>query len=194
MEFDSLFRKHLINVYAFLGKSIPDELYKPIKRMRPKISFIEPSAMLNVIVDGRITNYFEWLGAGHYSTRSELVAMAHGEKEFIKDIYFGFDESNFFVRIDFGGNGGTRNRISNIPIAVNFTSPKVCRIELNKLDKYAVDDTIEASLSLIDLGFKGEDEIEFFIEHKEEERIRRIPFSFPIRFTFTKKGCDEVSW
>lgn len=190
MEFDMIFRKHLMNVYAFMGKPIPDELYKPIKKIRSKVGFTEPTNMLNVQVDGKVTDYFEWLGAGHYSPRGEFVAMASGEEGPVTDIYFGFDRSNFFIRIDFADDA--KVRMKDAIVKIHFAPDKV--IELNKLDNYAVEDIMEASLSLADIGLKPEEEVEFFIEITQAGIIRRMPFGFPLKFIFAIKRYDELNW
>ena len=58
-EFDRLYRKHLSNVYGLLGASPPDELAVPLKRPRGKAQRIEPSAKIEAVIDGAVTNYFE---------------------------------------------------------------------------------------------------------------------------------------
>src|SRR6202030_1568879 len=67
-EFDSLYRKHLTGIYNALGEQAPDELAHPIKRSPEGAKHEAPTAYLDVTVNGRETSYFEWLGAGYYST------------------------------------------------------------------------------------------------------------------------------
>src|SRR5207253_6388667 len=65
-EFDQLYRSHLANVYRFLNLSPPEELSRPIVRMKFPEVRIEPSGAIRPVVDGEVTSYFEWLGAGVY--------------------------------------------------------------------------------------------------------------------------------
>jgi len=98
-EFDALYRKHLTEVYAALGKEPPDVLAQPIKRPAERARAIPPAVYLAVKVDGRETSYFEWLGAGYYSTDRRFSAM-HGRACFLGDLYYGFSEKYFYLRLD----------------------------------------------------------------------------------------------
>src|SRR5262249_13003778 len=46
--FDSLFRRHLQNVYTILGDEPPPELSRPIKRHGYRLPYSTPTAFLNV--------------------------------------------------------------------------------------------------------------------------------------------------
>lgn len=98
-QFDSLYRQHLTAIYAALGAPPPDSLAQPIKRPRERAVVTRPGAELSVRVDGRESSYFEWLGAGMYSTESRSGAM-HGRVFFLQGFQYGFDASNFFLRVD----------------------------------------------------------------------------------------------
>jgi hypothetical protein len=54
-------------------------------------------------VDGKVTTYFEWLGAGLYSPDLRQAAM-HGGQFYFEHLYYGVDEDNFYLRLDFRGN------------------------------------------------------------------------------------------
>jgi len=97
--YDGLFRKHLKNVYLFMGQEAPVFLETAIARTATKPVYDEPKQFLEVSLDGRSTNYFEWLGAGHYRAGGSRGAMA-GSRGPVKDIYFGFNERLFLLRID----------------------------------------------------------------------------------------------
>ena len=98
-EFDALFRKHLTEVYAALGEKIPDALARPIKRAPERGRREAPLAYLDVQVDGRETNYFEWLGAGFYAAERQSSAM-HGRVFAFGDFFYGFSAHKLFLRID----------------------------------------------------------------------------------------------
>src|SRR5262249_52525276 len=63
-EFDELYRSHLANVYRFLNLPAPEELSRPILRMFVPAVQIEPTGPITPVIDGEVTSYFEWLGAG----------------------------------------------------------------------------------------------------------------------------------
>ncbi|MFZ0640442.1 MAG: glycoside hydrolase family 57 protein [Candidatus Acidiferrales bacterium] len=98
-EFDQLYRKHLTEVYLALGLDVPPNVATPIKRAFLGAQVSPPTDWLKVQVDGRASSYFEWLGAGYYSTSRRGGAM-HGQMCFMGEIYYGFDDGHLFVRID----------------------------------------------------------------------------------------------
>lgn len=97
-EFDQLYRKHLSEAYLALGLEVPPNVQEPIKRVFLGAQVVPPTDWLNVQVDGRASSYFEWLGAGYYST-SRGGAM-HGQMQFIGEIFYGFNADHLFLRID----------------------------------------------------------------------------------------------
>jgi hypothetical protein len=50
-----------------------------------------------------VTSYFEWLGAGIYKVDERSGSM-HGKKFPVKEVHFGSDGENLFLRMDFQGN------------------------------------------------------------------------------------------
>ncbi len=98
-EFDAFYRTLLTEVYLRLGRVAPDELAEPIKQRPDLAQTTPPQAFLNVSVDGRETNYFEWLGAGLYSADRRLGSM-HGRAYFLNALHYGFDDQRFYLRVD----------------------------------------------------------------------------------------------
>jgi alpha-amylase/alpha-mannosidase (GH57 family) len=101
-EFDELFRDHLANVYRALHLLPPDELSRPIL-MGQALDFHEPPANpIHPVIDGEVTSYFEWMGAGHYRPDLRSGAM-HADVHRISDLYYGTDDHNLYLRADFEG-------------------------------------------------------------------------------------------
>ena len=50
-------------------------------------------------LDGEVTSTFEWMGAGRYRPDSRSGAM-HGGGPAVRDLYYGSDGANLFVRLD----------------------------------------------------------------------------------------------
>jgi alpha-amylase/alpha-mannosidase (GH57 family) len=98
-EFDRLFRNHLTNVYRLLGGSPADELAIPIKRPRARAVTVAPSAQIEPQIDGRVTTYFEWLGAGLYMPDYRSGSM-HGAAQFLEALYYGFSDHALYLRLD----------------------------------------------------------------------------------------------
>jgi alpha-amylase/alpha-mannosidase (GH57 family) len=99
-EFDQLYRSHLANVYRFLGRTPPEELSRPILHAAVPAVHIDPSGAIHPRIDGEVTSYFEWLGAGMYRVDARSGSM-HGRQYFVREVYYGTDGSSLFVRLDF---------------------------------------------------------------------------------------------
>jgi alpha-amylase/alpha-mannosidase (GH57 family) len=121
--FDYLFRKHLMNVYVLLGEKIPEDLYLPIKRKRPKAPVLPPTGFITPHLDGRVTNYFEWHPAGVYHTEAGGTGTMHRAQNLIKSIYFGFDLENLYFRIDFT-RPITQDTLTGTTIQLIFLKPE----------------------------------------------------------------------
>jgi alpha-amylase/alpha-mannosidase (GH57 family) len=98
-DFDALYRKHLTEVYRAMGEQAPDALAQPIKRTPERARSESPMGYLDVKVDGRESNYFEWLGSGLYATDRRQSAM-HGRAYVLGDLHYGFGPQHFYVRVD----------------------------------------------------------------------------------------------
>lgn len=99
-EFDRLFRQHITNIYRFLDKPVPEALLLPIKAPRPAtLIYHEPRRFVTPVLDGEVSNYFEWLTAGHYYVADQQGTM-HRAETLIRQILFGFDVDSAYFRLD----------------------------------------------------------------------------------------------
>lgn len=103
-EFDQLYRSHLANVYRFLNLMPPEELSRPILRVKVPALLIQPSGPIKPVIDGEVTSFFEWLGAGIYRVDERSGSM-HGKKFLVKEVLFGSDGTCFYLRVDFHREG-----------------------------------------------------------------------------------------
>ena len=99
-EFDLLFRSHLANVYRALDLPPPEELSRPILKVAFAAKHEPPASPLHPVIDGEVTNYFEWLGAGSYRVDARSGAM-HGQRWTIQELKYGCDRANLYLRLDF---------------------------------------------------------------------------------------------
>ena len=97
-EFDLLFRQHVSNIYRLLDSSPPDELAVPIKRPKVHAVSVPPTAPIEPRVDGDVSNYFEWLGAGVYTPDYHSGSM-HGRTHYIEALYYGYSERALYLRL-----------------------------------------------------------------------------------------------
>ncbi|GAC1470737.1 MAG: glycoside hydrolase family 57 protein [Desulfuromonadaceae bacterium] len=98
-RFDRLFRQHLMNIYQLLGQDPPRQLLEPIKKRNPAGLIREPAAFIDPEINGRSSDYFEWLAAGLYDLTRQGSAM-HSSDRMLQSFYYGYNKSSFFIRID----------------------------------------------------------------------------------------------
>ncbi|MBM3775699.1 MAG: glycoside hydrolase [Acidobacteria bacterium] len=98
-EFDQLFRSHLANVYRGLGIAPPDELSRPILRMARQEVRVAASAPVHPVIDGEVTSYFEWMGAGSYRVDDRSGAM-HAAKAPVEELAYGIGGSHLFLKVE----------------------------------------------------------------------------------------------
>ena len=100
VEFDELYRDHLANVYRLLGLAPPEELSRPILMMEARDSQERPHNPIHAVIDGEVTSYFEWMGAGRYRSETRSGSM-HGSRQMVRDLFYGSDADNLYLRLDF---------------------------------------------------------------------------------------------
>jgi len=99
IEFDELYRQHLANVYHALGLAPPEELSRPILKSDVPNLNQPPTHPIHPVIDGEVTSYFEWMGAGRYHPDNRSGAM-HSDEPRIRDVYYGADSDNLYLRLD----------------------------------------------------------------------------------------------
>jgi alpha-amylase/alpha-mannosidase (GH57 family) len=169
-EFDQLYRSHLANIYRFLNLSPPEELSRPILRIAERAVHLLPSGPIKPFIDGEVTSFFEWLGAGLYRADDRSGSM-HGKKFLVREVHYGADDSNLYLRVDFhqgseqaisemearlsiSADGG---HCSSLTVQFNHGRAKVTEIKLAEpteatAAEFAFGQILEARLSLAALG------------------------------------------
>jgi alpha-amylase/alpha-mannosidase (GH57 family) len=99
--FDNLFRQNLIKIYQILQQPVPEPLTRPIAASihAERLNIFQPRDYLEVRIDGRISDFFEWQDAGRIDINSYGGAM-NIANPIVKTLYFGFDHGHVFFRID----------------------------------------------------------------------------------------------
>ena len=217
-EFDLLFRTHLMNVYRIIGRDIPDELQIPILREdRQALPTVELTAFITPTIDGQVTNYFEWLPAGFYDVSQGGGAMHRGAS-IITHIYYGFDLTNMFLRLDPGGSLRDE-KVADLAFFINFLNPKGLDVEvrvspqerrvsaalsrgengtrtqITAIHTVAANDIIELAVPFDLLGVKPNDEVHFFVtvEHAGSE-VEKWPYRGFIQFRVPTDDFEAMMW
>ena len=140
-EFDRLFRMHLRNVWTIAGEIPPETLSHPIceaLRLPALDQVTSPLSLLHPTLDGLITDFFEWRGAGTINPNPPLGAMWKAEG-FFSAIYFGFDLEQLFLRLDPDDN--LRGREKDLRVECHLQTPTQAyrlSISLDTPDHYAL--------------------------------------------------------
>ncbi|MBP1748424.1 MAG: amylopullulanase [Deltaproteobacteria bacterium] len=200
--FDLLFRENCSNVYRYLGKEVPERLSIPIimedREARPTS---EPVNFLQPVIDGRVTNYFEWFGSGYVEGKGLGMAM-HQAASIIKDCYYGFNESNLFLRIDLDKSfmSETENAIFEIVI----TGKDEHHLEYNVLERSVkgdvsaegeYEDILETAIPFNALGASPKDKLEVWISLKINDMlIDRIPQRGYLVITMPSETFESENW
>jgi alpha-amylase/alpha-mannosidase (GH57 family) len=113
VEFDALYRNHLANVYRALNLQPPEELSRPILKTLAEEIRVEPVGRIKPTIDGRVTSYFEWLGAGVYRMDGPSGSM-HGKRSTAREAHYGTDGERLYLRIDF--EEGSREALNGVEV------------------------------------------------------------------------------
>ncbi|MBI5233326.1 MAG: glycoside hydrolase [Deltaproteobacteria bacterium] len=193
--FDSLFRRYIKKIYALIGEDAPARLEVPIisreRGLRPNI---RPTGFIEPVIDGEVTNYFEWLMAGRIEFLGKGAAM-HAETHWsglIDSITYGYSLDTLFMRFDYLAELRPYNK--KWSFTINILHPKHIKIEAaiegndsrahilekvsdreasavdKSLGKVASGDVVELALSFEDIGANLGDELWIFIQIDAGER------------------------
>jgi alpha-amylase/alpha-mannosidase (GH57 family) len=124
--FDHLFRLHLANVYRLAHAEVPEYLKISVLRQRGKLAFREPTAFITPVLDGVVTDFYEWQGAGYVEGRRALSAM-HTPREFFSRIYFGFNLDQLYLRFD-PAPAVAEGALDTPDVHVQFSEPRPAKL------------------------------------------------------------------
>lgn len=216
--FDALFRKHLKNVYTLIGRKPPKYLDTPIKQISAIRPIKEPVYLVQPVLDGEITNYYEWLPAGHFDINKAKGAM-HQIETLLKGIYWGFSMNTLFVRLDVNFVLPI-DEMRKFSFAVLATAPVERKAELvydaenrrydwrllrpvdgheyepvKELTGFGVGRIIELGIPFADLEAKPGQKIEFVVVvYKEGQEIERWPRGGGITVAVPTETYREEQW
>jgi alpha-amylase/alpha-mannosidase (GH57 family) len=212
--FDQLFRKHLQNVYALVGREPPAELLRPIavadRHLRP---FTQPTGLLSVKLNGRET-YFEWINAGAYLPSTARGTMTMAESQRVERHLFGFDEERLLLRFD--TQGPVRQRLTDIEtLRVKFVDPAGFELLVsspaekrplaqlfhsnvpvsNKQIAAAADVILEIAVPCRALGKAADEPLHYFCELlAKDEVIERVPLEGVIETAVPSPDYELMMW
>ena len=102
--FDRIYRAHLQSIYTDLGLETPQNVLLPISTGIPETFTTEPEGVVTPVIDGRLTQYYEWLGAGKFDCLKAGGTM-HRVDRVLSQIYYVSDNEYIYFRADFEKKG-----------------------------------------------------------------------------------------
>jgi len=126
--FDELYRRHLMNIYHLIGEKVPEVLFSSILENlggsgpAPE----EVTSLISPRVDGRVSSYFEWLGATSYEIHRRASTM-HRTDVPVSMFYYGINTEKLYLRVDFRIGYHDPGLIAD-SILVHLIKPKALRI------------------------------------------------------------------
>jgi len=209
-EFDALFRSHLKNVYTLLGETPPVRLDEAIKKVGARPSHQNPMHTITPKLDGKVTDYFEWLPAGF--TVSGGGDSMHRTDRYLDKVFFGFDLQCFYIRIDPVSEKMTEFSTA-ISLEVQFASPEECRLALeytgrnswscrtiqwplpDRQPRFAGNKILELGIPLEVLGVSEPIEVAFFMRLLDNGReVERFPAYGFLSVRTDPWSLDEQEW
>ncbi len=215
--FDLLFRKHLKNIYNIIGKPYPQYLDVPIKHVTAIKPIREPAYILKPVLDGEITNFYEWLAAGLYDIEKMKGAM-HQSENMIKEIYYGFDTENLFVRLDMNVNMRDPG-IKDFSYSLLVTHPghfkskasfrkeegkyvlEICKLDgdrwniVKTVDSVGVGQIVEMGVPFSEIGAAVNDNVQFVVViEKDGQELERWPRGGSISIRVPGPDYEEMQW
>ncbi|NQU08849.1 MAG: hypothetical protein HQ583_09820 [Candidatus Abyssubacteria bacterium] len=217
-EFDRLFRSHLMQVYRLLGDNIPAYLNEPIVNVGAARPTEQPTGFLSPEIDGLVTHFYEWVGAGSFDVRKFGGAMNVSDTV-ISRIYWGFDPKTLFMRID-TVQGPLSDEMREAAIEVYIDTERRRRLRLvpssgeeraqliieesedgeewkqiEISDRIGVEKTIEFAVDFERLGMKEDDEVRFHVAvNKGHIEIERWPRNGYIEFPVPGEDFEAAMW
>ncbi|MEW6368596.1 MAG: glycoside hydrolase family 57 protein [Acidobacteriota bacterium] len=210
-EFDQLFRKRLINVYNLLGESAPPGLHVSIISERKKglPPPVTPTRFITPRIDGRLTTYFEWLGAGEVRVTLHGTAM-HKTRHITHAIAYGFNLDEMYVRVDTAGRASSYFA-GGMELRIVFLAPAdyavVCRCGGEEGSRlycgsreiaachFAVDSVVEGTIPFKDLGVKVGDRLEFYVSwQRGQETFESQPEGASIALEVPNETFENQYW
>ncbi|MDX1808875.1 MAG: glycoside hydrolase family 57 protein [Sulfurospirillaceae bacterium] len=117
IEFDDLFRAHLISIYLLMGVSPPSDLFEPITKHKSSKHFLlPPQSNITPSLDGNHNSFFEWIGCGIID-ETKLFSTMDKARGPIKKILYGQDEN--YLYFAFLANDEELNTYDKINIIID---------------------------------------------------------------------------
>jgi alpha-amylase/alpha-mannosidase (GH57 family) len=205
-EFDRLFRGHVRAAYEKAGLPVPGSVDESITHCREGQAVAKPTRLITPTIDGDVTHYYEWLGAGRVRGGGPLGVMDVPRDQAVKTVRFGCDTDRLYVRVDFhSGAPAARGQES---MRVTVQRPHACAFFVpldHESDEVESEDgavgagatafgrILEVAIPWEALGARPGDRVVFVVERLEDGRaVERTPGEGEMELEVPSE--DDVNW
>jgi hypothetical protein len=185
--FDELFRMNALWIYKKIGEEPPAELYSPIQQRAETFS-CQPIDKISPVIDGRLTNYYEWYSAGYVDIK-RMGGTMHRFAGLFSRVYCGFDDNNLYIRFDVEDED-----ITAYEYRIKFFKPHDFEIPFCKTKdfKCKIDKIGEIAVPLSKLKVEDEGIVEFLVDARQKDvEADRTP---SLKFNVKLKDVQLHNW
>jgi alpha-amylase/alpha-mannosidase (GH57 family) len=221
LAFDDLFRRHVRNVYRALDTPIPEELFVTnITTQPPSVEIRRPTGLIQPAIDGEVTSYFEWVGAGSFETSGVAGAMhqVSDASNRILVVEFGFDLQELYIRVD-GSRPMRELLVGALGLTIRFLKPAGLQVVVRRDGRYAdvllvrrsakgdwdvtdcpgvasaIGRVVEIRIPFACLGVRPQDPVAFFVTLSEGTvEVEQHPRHEPIQFEVPDATFQTRNW
>lgn len=212
-RFDHLFRQHLTNVYRLLNLEPPSKLLEPIKKKSPAGLVREPAGFIDPDLNGRVSDYFEWLAAGLFDLTRQGSAM-HSADRMLQGFYWGYNRESLFFRID--GVQDLSRLLKQVDIlALHLIADREYRLPMQRNSNqgmllvkesgnwvstnicchWAIDRSCEVAIPLDLLGLQPRSKLFASVTlTRDTEQIGRWPSDAPLMLNYEGPDLEANDW
>lgn len=207
--FDNLFRSHIQAIYEKAGLLVPNVVLAPIAaRDEGGAGHREPTGLIRPVIDGRLTRYYEWHGAGSWDTATG-GAMHRVSAPLATGLRYGFDEARLYLRVDFAGEGPPGDVTVDLEVLApvpatlraGFLAPGRWQVErerdgvIEPVGDAALEDVLELALPFEALGAAAGSTLELLVHFdRGAERLESLPPGQPLRVTVPGAEWEAAHW
>ncbi|MFX0066741.1 MAG: hypothetical protein ACFFC7_31775 [Candidatus Hermodarchaeota archaeon] len=185
--FDELFRMNAIWIYKRIGEEPPVELYSPVQK-RAEVFSCQPIDKISPMIDGQLTNYYEWYNAGYVDIK-RMGGTMHRFAGLFSRVYCGFDDDNLYIRFDVDDED-----IAACEYRIKFFTPKDVEIMIGSDKDFVckIDKIGEIAIPLKRLSIGDAGMVEFMVDAKQKGvEVDRTPC---LKFNIKLKDVRMYNW
>lgn len=202
--FDMLFRSHLQAVHEKAGLPVPNWVFAPIvSRPSTSASRHDPTGLVHPVVDGRLTRYYEWHGAGAWEIGTGGGSMHRVTAPLASGLRFGFDARRLHLRVDFAGDEAPPD--ARVTLEVLAPSARVLPVgewaagawtpAADGSVESALDELLEMAVPFEALGAQAGTTVELLVHFdRAHERLESLPPGEPLRLVVPGPGWEAEHW